>query len=71
MGSVAGAEIGSTYINAQDAVNLQTCCIDMGHPQPPTKLQIENTTAEAFSKGTLKKNISKAIDMLFLWIQDR
>ena len=49
MGSVAGAEIGSTYINAQDAVNLQTCCIDMGHPQPPTKFQIENTTAEAFT----------------------
>ena len=59
MGSVAEAKIGSTYINAQDVVNLQTCCIDMGHPQPPTKLQIDNTTEEAFSKGTLKKKYQK------------
>ena len=59
MGSVAEAEIGSTYINAQDVVNLQTCHMDMWHPQPPTKLQIDNTTEEAFSKGTLKKKYQK------------
>ena len=59
MGSVAEAEIGSNYINAQDVVNLRTCRIDMGHPQTPTKLQIDNTTAEAFSKGTLKKKYQK------------
>ena len=59
MESVAEAEIGSIYINAQDIVNLQTCRIDMGHTQPPTKLQIDNTTAEAFSKGTLKKKHQK------------
>ena len=43
----------------------------MGHPQPLTKLQIENTAAEAFSKGTIKKKWSKAIEMHFYWLQNR
>ena len=66
MGSAAGAEIGSTYINAQDDVLLQTCLIEMGYPQPPTKLQIDNTTVEASPKVTLKQKLSKSIDMHFL-----
>ena len=37
----------------------------MGHPQPPTSSKFDNTTAEDFSKGTLKQKISKAIDMRF------
>ena len=65
------AEIGSTYINSQDAFTLQTCLIYMWHPQPPTKLQIDNTTAEAFYKGTLKQKLSTGTDMRFYWLQDR
>ena len=53
-GSLAEAKIGSTYINAQDAVPLWICLIKMSHPQPSKKLQIYTTTAEDFSKGTLK-----------------
>ena len=45
MGSEAKGEIGSTYINAQDALPLQTCLIETGHPQPPTKIQIDNSAA--------------------------
>ena len=44
MGLAADAEIGSTYINAQDAALVKTCLINMGHPQPPSKLQIYNNT---------------------------
>ena len=55
MGSAAEAKIGSTYINAQDDIHLWTLLIDMGHPQPPTKAQIDTTTGEAFYKGTLKQ----------------
>ena len=55
MGSSSEAEIGSTYINAQNSPPFQTWLIDMGQPQPPTKTQIDNTTAEAFFKGTINK----------------
>ena len=51
--------MGPTYINLQDAFRLQTCLINMGNSRPLTKLQIDNTTAEAFSKGTLKKKYQK------------
>ena len=71
MSSVGEAKIGSTYINAQDDVSFWTCLIYMGHPQPPTKIQIDNATIKAFSKVTLKKKQSKAIDMRFYWIQYR
>ena len=55
MGSAAKTEIGSANINYQDGLPLLTLPIDMGQPQPPpTKLQIYNTTAEAFSKIILK-----------------
>ena len=43
----------------------------MGLTQPPTNIQIDNTTAEAFPKGTLKQKLSKSVDMHFYWLQDR
>ena len=55
MGSVAKDKIGSNYINFKDTITSQTWLIEMGHPQPPTKLQIDTTTTEAFSKGKLNK----------------
>ena len=42
-----------------------------GTPTTPTKLQIDNTTMEAFYKGNPKQKISKAIETRFYWIQDR
>ena len=43
----------------------------MGHPQPPTPMQLNNTTSVGFSNITIKQNHSKAIDMQFYWFQDR
>ena len=70
MGLAAEYKIGSTYINAQYSFPSRTFIINMGHPQPPTKHQIDNTTAEALSKDTFKKKLSKSIDMHFYWLQD-
>ena len=71
MVSAAEDKIGSTYINAQYSPPFLTCLIKMGNPQPPTKIQINNTTVEAFSKGTLNHKQSKYIGMRFYWLQDR
>jgi hypothetical protein len=43
----------------------------MGHPQPSTPIQVDNTTAVGFANSTIKQKRSKAIDMRFYWIQDR
>jgi hypothetical protein len=63
MGSAAEAEIGVTYINGQEAIPIRTTLDEMGHPQPPTPMQVDNSTAEGFSNGTIKQKHSKAIDM--------
>ena len=43
----------------------------MGHSQPPTPVQVENSTALGISTGTIKQRKSKAMDMRFYWIRDR
>ncbi len=44
--SAAKAELGALYLNAKEAVYLQQILIEMGHPQPQTPIQTDNTTAE-------------------------
>ena len=43
----------------------------MGHPQPPTPMEVYNETAIRFLKITMKQKRSKAIDMRFYWVRDR
>ena len=43
----------------------------MGHPQPTTPMQVDNTLAVGFANGTIKKKRSKYIYMRFYWIQYR
>jgi hypothetical protein len=59
MGSAADAEISSSYLNGQEAIPIWATLVVMGHPQPPTPVQVDNSTAEGFA------------NMQFYWIQDR
>ena len=43
----------------------------MGHPQPPTPVQVDNYNALGISTGTIKQCKSKAMDTRFYWIRDR
>jgi hypothetical protein len=71
VGSAAEAEIGAAYLNGQDAVPLRTTLHELGHPQPATPMQVDNTTSEGFANSTMKQKRSKAMDMRWYWIQDR
>jgi hypothetical protein len=71
MASAAEAEVAGIYMNAQLAVGFRTCLIEMGHPQPPTPIRTDNTTARGIITGTIKQKRSKAIDMRFYWLNDR
>ncbi len=46
MSLAAEAEIGALYLNAKEAVYLRQILVETGHPQPPTLIQTDNTTAE-------------------------
>ena len=43
----------------------------MGHPQPPTPVQVDNSTVLVMETGTIKQRNSKAMNMRFYWIRDR
>ena len=58
-------------MNAQEAVSIRQCLIEMGHPQPPTPMKTDNSTAQGILYGTIKQKRSKAINMRFYCLKDR
>jgi hypothetical protein len=69
--SASEAELGGLFYTAKDAVPIRTCLEELGHPQPPTPLKTDNTTASGIVNDTVKQKKSKALDMRFYWIRDR
>ena len=57
MGSAAKADIGAAYINRQEYVPIRTLLRKLGHPQPATQIQVENSTANVFTNDTIKKKL--------------
>ena len=71
MSSAAEAEIASTFLTAKDALPLRVALDELGHPQTPTPIQVDNTTAVGFANNRIKQKATKALDMRFHWIRDR
>jgi hypothetical protein len=69
--SAAEAEIKAVFINAKEGAVLRTTLEELGHKQPPTPMETDNTTATGYSNGTIKQKRTKAMDMHFYWIKDR
>jgi hypothetical protein len=63
MSSAAEAEIGAVFINAKGGAVLRTILEELGHPQPPTPMETDNTTATVYSNGTIKQKRTKAMDI--------
>jgi hypothetical protein len=71
MSSAAEAELGALYINARKAVPMQNLLQEMGHPQPPTPTQTNNSTALGVVTSNIQPRQTKSMDMRFYWLQDR
>ena len=63
MGSDAEAEIRAAYINSQEVVPIRTLLLEIGHPQPSTPIQVDNSTDDGFANETIQQKRSKAIHM--------
>jgi hypothetical protein len=63
MPSAAKAEIGAVFLNSKEATILRTTLVEMEHPQPPTPLQTDNTTATGYINDTIKQRRTSAMDM--------
>ena len=71
MSSAAEAELGALFLNAKEAVYLRQILTEMGHPQPRTPIQTDNSTAEGVINSKIQPKRTKAMDMRFHWLRDR
>jgi len=68
MSSAAEAELGALYINAREAVPQRITLPEIGHKQPQTPMQTDNTTALGVVSNNIQPQCTKAMDMRFHWL---
>jgi hypothetical protein len=66
----AEAEVGAVYINCSKAIPACHTLKFMGHPQPLTPMQMDNTTALGIVINNVIKKL-KAMDMKYSWLCNR
>ena len=71
MSSAAEAELGATFLCAKEMVPLRQTLIEMGWPQPPSPIQVDNSTAVGVANSTIIPKRTKAMDMRFHWLRCR
>jgi hypothetical protein len=71
MSSGAKAELGALYLSSKEAIYLCQILHKMGHPQPHTPIQTNNTTAEGVINNKIQPKCTKAMDMRFHWLRNR
>ena len=69
--SAAEAETGGLFHNARTTIPIRQALETLGHPQPPTPIKTDNTTAKHFVTKTLRQKKSKSWDMRYHWLRDR
>jgi hypothetical protein len=70
MSLAAEAEVGALYINCREVIPARHTLELMGHPQPPTPMQMDNTTALGIINNNVIKKL-KAMDMKYHWLCNR
>ncbi len=66
----AEAELSALFLNAQEAKIMQLILTELGHPQPPTPIHINNTTTVGIINNTVKRQQSCAMEMQYFWLLD-
>eukprot|EP00956_Cyclotella_meneghiniana_P044671 scaffold329841_cov242-Cyclotella_meneghiniana.AAC.1 len=70
MSSAAEAELGALFMNAKTAVPMRKTLEELGHPQPLTPIQTDNSTAYGVINNKIQPKATKAMDMRFYWLKD-
>ena len=71
MSLAAEAELGALFLNAKEGVYLCQILTKMGHPQPCTPIQTDNTMVEGVKNNKIQPKRTKAMDMRFHWLHNR
>ena len=71
MSSAAEAEFSALFITCRKAVPARHTLEELGHKQPPTTMQTENTTALGIVSLNIASKKLKSMDMRLHWLQYR
>jgi hypothetical protein len=71
MSLAAEAELGTLYINVRKAVPMRKLLTEMGHIQPRTPIQTDNSTACWVVNSNIQPQRPKSMDMRFHWLRCR
>jgi hypothetical protein len=69
--SVAEAEFGAIFVNAEEGTVTRTTLAEMVHNQDATELKTDNNTSNGIINDTVQQKCSKAMDTIFYWVKDR
>ena len=70
MSSAAEAETGALFLNSRPVILAITTLIKMGHPQPPSPIETDNTTAIEFVGKNLTPKATQSTDIQHWWMRD-
>ena len=70
LASAAESEIAALFHNGQETAVLRTALIEMKHPQPPTPIKTDNSTASGIANKTVIPRKTRSMDMKYYWIHD-
>jgi len=68
--SATEAKLGALFLNAQEAKVIRLVLEELGHPQPPTPIHVDNTTTVGIVNNTIKRQRSRAMEMRYFWLLD-
>lgn len=71
MASVGEAEYVALFMTGQMGAGLRQILHDLGYPQPPTYILVDNQVAHGIATNTIQPKRTKSIDMKYHWIRDR
>ena len=71
MASTTKVEIGTVFKICQSRLFMRTALQEMGHPQFPTPVEVDNQCTVGILTDTVKQIRSKSVDMRFFWARDR
>merc|ERR1711983_369440 len=69
--SAAEAKLGALFLNMKEGRVLRLALEELGHPQPPTPVHVDNATAVGIVDGTIKRQRSRAMEMRYFWTCDQ
>jgi hypothetical protein len=71
LSSASEVKLAGLFYYGKEAAPEHITLEELGHPQPPTSIVTDNSTATGITNNTIQQKRSKSMDMRYYWIRDR